>query len=206
MIGQLRGQVLAKQTPFLVLEVNGVGYEIEVATTTLAGLPTQSNVEVTLYTHLVVREDAHLLYGFLTLDERNLFRELLKVSGIGPKVALAILAGLPIAQLLACIETRDVTRLTTIPGIGKKTAERLLVELQGRLKEWQFAAATASVAFPTTPSTQNAASQDAVSALIALGYKPIEATRAVNKIYQPEHSSAELIRLALKGQTANASI
>src|SRR5690606_27720965 len=136
MIGRLRGTLAEKQPPFLLLDVNGVGYELEVPMTTLYRLPPVGEA-LTLHTHLVVREDAQLLYGFAEKRERELFRELIRLNGVGPKLALALMSGLEVDELVRCVQAQDTAALTKIPGVGKKTAERLLVELKDRFKAWE---------------------------------------------------------------------
>lgn len=193
MIGRLHGVLLDKAPPHLTVDVHGIGYELEAPMTTFYDLPATGQA-VTLYTHLVVREDAHLLYGFSRETQRRLFRSLLKVNGVGPRVALAILSGLSDQEFLRCLAQEDIARLTQVPGIGRKTAERLIVEL--RDKALLESGATAA------DQTQTPAHDDvggvAVSALIALGYKPQEASRAVQNIVRDGLSSEELIRQALK--------
>lgn len=200
MIGRLRGFLAEKHPPHLVLDVNGVGYELEVPMTTLYRLP-HVGEPVTLHTHLVVREDAHLLYGFFEKRERELFRELIRLNGVGPKLALALMSGLEVDELVRCVQAQDTSALTRIPGVGKKTAERLLVELKDRFKAWESLPST----FTLVPNGPNAAAPvataeaDAVSALISLGYKPQEASKAVSAIKEKDLSSEDLIRRALKG-------
>ena len=185
MIGRIRGIILAKQPPYLLLDVNGVGYEITAPLPTFYQLP-DVQTEVTLHTHLVVREDAHCLYGFHNEQDRRLFRALIKVNGVGPKLALTILSGIEPAQFIQCVINNTPAPLVNIPGIGRKIAERLIIETKDVLSHWQS----------MYPSDQS--SQDAIHALIALGYKPKEAAQVVNNIQPPEKSSEALIRLALK--------
>lgn len=197
MIGRLRGRVVAKQAPELLLEVGGVGYDVLAPMTTFYRLAAMGE-EVVLHTHLVVREDAHLLFGFATQEERTLFRELIKVNGIGPKLALAILSGIEGEAFVRCVQDGDTATLTRIPGVGKKTAERLVVEMRDRLKavgeaNLKGGAPSFITAVPATPA------QDAQSALEALGYKPAEAAKAVAAVNREEGlASEELIRRALK--------
>lgn len=200
MIGRLRGALVEKQPPHLVLDVNGVGYELEVPMTTLYRLP-HVGESVTLHTHLVVREDAHLLYGFFEKRERELFRELIRLNGVGPKLALALMSGLEVDELVRCVQAQDTSALTRIPGVGKKTAERLLVELKDRFKAWEALPGAFALVTNGPNPLEPAASEeaDAVSALIALGYKPQEASKAVSAIKDKNLSSADLIRRALKG-------
>lgn len=198
MIGRIHGKLIDKQAPELLIDVNGVGYEIQAPMTTIYRLP-EVGASVTLYTHFVVREDAQLLFGFFDRDERSLFRSLLKVNGVGPKMALAILSGIEMQQFVRCVADADVTSLTRIPGVGKKTAERLLVEMRDRLKEWQHLPAVSGMPAMKPVSVENQNIADAESALIALGYKPQEAARAVNAVADEHGGSSEaLIRAALK--------
>ncbi|MDF3936295.1 Holliday junction branch migration protein RuvA [Pseudomonas citronellolis] len=199
MIGRLRGTLAEKQPPHLILDVNGIGYELEVPMTTLYRLPALGE-PVTLHTHLVVREDAHLLYGFAEKRERELFRELIRLNGVGPKLALALMSGLEVDELVRCVQAQDTSTLVKIPGVGKKTAERLLVELKDRFKAWENMPAIATlVTEPKRVATVSSAEADAVSALIALGFKPQEASRAVAAVEEKGLSSEELIRRSLKG-------
>lgn len=193
MIGRLQGQLISKAPPQLLIDCQGVGYEVEAPMTTIWALP-ELNETVTLLTHLVVRDDAHLLFGFATEAERSLFRSLLKVSGIGAKVALSILSGIETDEFVRCVNSGDSQRLTALPGIGKKTAERLVVEMRDRV---------ADLPDQTTPSsgvvTMNAdAATDAVSGLVALGYKPAEASKLIHALDAGEKTSEDLIREALK--------
>jgi Holliday junction DNA helicase RuvA len=198
-IGRLRGNLAEKQPPHLLLDVNGVGYELEVPMTTLYRLPSVGE-PVTLHTHLVVREDAHLLYGFFEKRERELFRELIRLNGVGPKLALALMSGLEVDELVRCVQAQDTAALVKVPGVGKKTAERLLVELKDRFKAWESIPSIAPlVVEPQSALAVSSAENDAVSALISLGYKPQEASRAVAAIKEDGLSSEDLIRRALRG-------
>ncbi|HEY1026376.1 MAG TPA: Holliday junction branch migration protein RuvA [Pseudomonas sp.] len=199
MIGRLRGNLAEKQPPHLLLDVNGVGYELEVPMTTLYRLPSVGEA-VTLHTHLVVREDAHLLYGFFEKRERELFRELIRLNGVGPKLALALMSGLEVDELVRCVQAQDTAALVKVPGVGKKTAERLLVELKDRFKAWESIPSIAPlVVEPQLAQAVSSAENDAVSALISLGYKPQEASRAVAAVKEDGLSSEDLIRRALRG-------
>lgn len=189
MIGFIEGVLVGKQPPHLVLNVGGIGYEIEAPMTVFYDLP-EVGARVVLHTHLQVREDAHKLYGFDSLRQRDLFRSLLKVSGVGPRVALAILSGLSTDDFEQCIGDGDIGRLVRVPGIGRKTAERLLVEMRDRLKELAVEPDGVSAAAA-------GAEHDAMSALVALGYKPAEATRALRAVRKPGMNSEDLIRGAL---------
>jgi len=193
-IGRLTG-VLARSTPpSLLIDVNGVAYELEAPMSTFYELPSVGE-RVTLYTHLVVREDAQLLYGFSRESARQLFRNLLKVNGVGPRVALAVLSGMSEPELLACLAHEDIARLTKVPGIGRKTAERLVMELRDKV-DLTAAATAGTVRQPSAPADPV---QEAVSALIALGYKPNEASRAVSAVPGDTRKSEDIIRQALKG-------
>jgi Holliday junction DNA helicase RuvA len=194
MIGFLRGKLAAKLPPMLLVDVNGVGYELEAPMSTFYGLPATGE-GVALFTHLVVREDAHILFGFGTDGERRLFRSLLKVSGVGPKIALGILSGASVEEFLRTIEAEDVAMLTRIPGIGRKTAERVIIEMRDSVQKLSLpTAAGASLAAPVVQSPHS----EAYSALIALGYKPPEATRLLKHADEPGLSTTEIIRRALK--------
>jgi Holliday junction DNA helicase RuvA len=199
MIGRLRGTLAEKQPPHLIVDVGGIGYELEVPMTTLYRLPALGE-PLTLHTHLVVREDAHLLYGFSSKRERELFRELIRLNGVGPKLALALMSALEVDELVRCVQAEDTSALTKVPGVGKKTAERLLVELKDRFKVWESMPSIAPlVVEPVRAAAVSSAQSDAVSALVALGFKPAEASRAVSLVDEDDLSSEELIRRALKG-------
>ena len=193
MIGWLRGRLAAKLPPTLVIDVNGVGYECEAPMSTFYTLP-QTGAEVTLRTHLVVREDAHILYAFGSDDERRLFRNLIKVSGVGPKIALGILSGISVDGFVLCIEAQDADPLVRVPGVGRKTAERLLIEMRDRVKDLGGAA---SLPLPAN-GRAGIAQQEAFSALVALGYKPVEITRLLKTVADERASTEELIRRALQ--------
>lgn len=198
MIGRLHGKIIEKSPPEMVLDVNGVGYEILLPMTSFYNLP-QLNEETTIFTHLVVREDAHLLFGFAQKQDRTLFRELIKTNGVGPKLALAILSAMSVAQFAAAIEQEELAKLTKIPGVGKKTAERLLVELKGKFKGLQQ-----SDFFAEQPADQiiatenNDPADEARDALIALGYKPSDAEKMIKKVNKAGATAEQLIREALK--------
>lgn len=199
MIGRLRGTLAEKQPPHVIVDINGLGYELEVPMTTLYRLPSVGE-PLTLHTHLVVREDAHLLYGFFEKRERELFRELIRLNGVGPKLALALMSGLEVDELVRCVQAQDTSVLVKIPGVGKKTAERLLVELKDRFKAWETVPGMSTlVVEPRAGGAVSSAENDAVSALISLGYKPQEASRAVSAIKEDGLSSEDMIRRALKG-------
>ena len=197
MIGFLRGRLAAKHPPSLVLDVGGVGYELEAPMSTFYGLPATGS-ELTLVTHLVVREDAHVLYGFATERERTLFRELIKVSGVGPRLALGILSGASIDEFHRCVETQDAVSLTRIPGIGRKTAERLIVEMRDRLKALASGQAFDLRGAMPGDGAGPSAQAEAFCALVALGYKPAEVTRLLQKVDAAVTTTEELIRHALR--------
>jgi Holliday junction DNA helicase RuvA len=199
MIGRITGVLLEKQAPELLLDVNGIGYEVLAPMTTIYGLPDVGET-VTLHTHFVVREDAQILFAFANKRERLLFRALIKVSGVGPKLALSILSGIEADSFVRSIHEGDTVTLVRIPGIGKKTAERLVVEMKDRLKEWQVDSelplmATANPA----PIRQDVWIKEAESALMALGYKPAEAVKSISAIKERVTCAEDLIRFALKG-------
>ncbi len=206
MIGRLHGILLEKQAPHLLIDVHGVGYELQAPMSTFYRLP-EIGREATLHTQFVVREDAQLLFGFATLQERAMFRALVKVNGVGPKLALAILSGIEIDDFVRTIHSGDTAALVTIPGVGKKTAERLIIEMRDRLKDWhvepseQRGKLTADVKMGNLMTSPIA---DAESALVSLGYKLHEASRAISAVLDDslKQSSEELIRLALKGMIA----
>ncbi|MGK0685945.1 Holliday junction branch migration protein RuvA [Serratia marcescens] len=201
MIGRLRGNILEKQPPLVLLEVNGVGYEVHMPMTCFYELP-ELGQEAIVFTHFVVREDAQLLYGFNDKQERALFRELIKVNGVGPKLALAILSGMSAQQFVSAVEREEITALVKLPGVGKKTAERLVVEMKDRFKGLNGDLFNNSSEISLPSAADNApeadAEAEAVSALVALGYKPQEASRMVSKIAKPGADCETLIRDALR--------
>lgn len=195
MIGRLRGVLAEKQPPHLLIDVAGVGYEVEAPMSTFYQLP-ETGQELTLLTHMVVREDAQLLFGFASESERQLFRTLIKVNGVGAKLALTILSGIAADEFARAVQDTDTAALVRLPGIGKKTAERLIVEMRDRLDDWQPAATLKPGAEPVVARSN--AVQDAVSALIALGYKPPEASRLVGQVDSDGLESEMIIKAALK--------
>jgi Holliday junction DNA helicase RuvA len=198
MIGRLEGVLLRKEPPALLLDVRGVGYEVEAPMTTFYELPAVGE-KVALFTHLVVREDAHLLYGFVRESQRWLFRELLKVNGVGPRVGLAVLSGLSDAELVRCVAEQDIARLTKVPGIGRKIAERLVIEMRDKLgADTPVGASPGTVGASGEVSAPADPVSEAVSALVALGYKPPEASRMVRAIPAKDLSTEEIIRQALR--------
>ena len=194
MIGQLSGTLLNKQPNELLIDVAGVGYELEVPMSTLFALPDVGQA-VTLRTHLLVRDDAHILYGFASTIERKLFRALLKVNGVGAKMALAVLSSMSVDDFANCVAAKDVTALTRIPGVGKKTAERLLVEIADRLDGLGLSSDAPPAATQSAPSS---AEQDAAEALAALGYKEAETRKMLKAVADQAGDSASLIKLALQ--------
>ncbi len=190
MIGSLRGTLTWKQAPSVIIECTGVGYDVETPMSTFFELPA-TGTEVFLFTHLLVREDAQILYGFATETERSSFRTLLKVRGVGARIALAILSAMSVGDFNRCIEYEDTTALSKIPGIGKKTAERLIVEMRDKID------ATGGNGV-TRVTVEQGAKSEAVDALIALGYKPAEVNRLIAKLDIEQKSAEDIIRLALK--------
>ncbi|BAO45156.1 Holliday junction branch migration protein RuvA [Thiolapillus brandeum] len=199
MIGLLRGRVLARQPPSLLLEVNGVGYEVEAPMSTFYDLP-EADQEVVLYTHMMVRDDAHSLFGFIRESDRALFRSLLKVNGVGGKMALAILSGMTVDEFSLYVQSGDVKALCRLPGVGKKTAERLIIEMRDRLEKIETGMVAGVPAAGSAASAPASADGDAVSALLALGYKGPEATRMVAAVFSEDMDTETVIRLALQGK------
>ncbi|HLV77522.1 MAG TPA: Holliday junction branch migration protein RuvA [Marinobacter sp.] len=204
MIGRIRGVLLEKAPGQVLVECAGVGYEIDIPYTTFFHMP-EVGQEVVLHTHFVVREDVQSLYGFVNTLDRNLFRLLIKVNGVGPRLAAGIMSGLEARQFIRCIEAKDLKSLVKLPGVGKKTAERLLLDMPDRLKQLE-AQFELSGQVPGTVEGESVAvaapgadpRDEAEAALIALGYKPQEAARAISKVAEPEMSPETLIRLALR--------
>ncbi len=204
MIGRIRGTLIEKLPPDVVIEASGVGYEIQMPMTSFYQLP-EVGQEAIVYIHFVVREDAQLLFGFADKSERALFRELIKVNGVGPKLALTILSGMSAQQFIQCVSHDDVSGLVKLPGVGKKTAERLLVEMRDRLKKLLEQPTGLSTA-PIQPTSSvdntfvvtNDSKEEALSALVALGYKAPQANKVVNTVYVDGMSSEELIRESLR--------
>jgi len=204
-IGRLSGSLAEKFPPEILIECAGVGYEVTMPMTSIYALP-ELNEQAIIYTHFVVREDAQLLYGFANKTERKLFRLLIKVNGVGPKLALAVLSAMSADQFVSCVNHDDVSGIVKIPGVGKKTAERLLIEMRDRLKDWQITTLTpATDAMPVQLSTEQTFVQtatnnkdDATNALISLGYKQAQADKAVKLVYSDGMTSEDIIRLSLK--------
>jgi Holliday junction DNA helicase RuvA len=207
-IGRLRGTLVEKNSPEILIECGGVGYEVTMPMTSIYALP-ELEQQAIIYTHFVVREDAQLLYGFANKVERKLFRLLIKVNGVGPKLALAILSNMSADQFVSCVRHDDITAIVKIPGVGKKTAERLLIEMRDRLKDWQAQQIhlvsddgvmpeqlSAELSLDSTFISDNKG--DAINALLSLGYKQVQADKAVKSVYNRGMSSEDIIRDALK--------
>ena len=199
MIGRLRGLLVLKKPPFLVVELGGLGYDVQVPMSTIYQLPPIGS-EVILLTHFYVREDLQVLYGFMQEQERTLFRALIKISGVGPKMALAILSGMSVSQFIQCVDQRSIDNLVRLPGVGRKTAERLIIEMAGKLALNQGEEALSRQLFEQTThqALQHTPSEEAVEALITLGYKPQEATKMIQAMQPTEASTEDLIRRALQ--------
>lgn len=213
MIGRIKGIILDKQANQILLDVNGLGYEVEVPMSTLFQLP-EVGKQASLHTHMVVREDAQLLYGFYESHERTLFRLLIRLNGVGPKMALGILSGLNIRELADCVHRNDLNALVRLPGVGKKTAERLIIELRDKLEDW-YQEANADGTLKQAGASASGASQtnsmsyrEAEEALIALGYKPQDASRAISQValkLEADGLALEtsiMVRMALRGMTS----
>lgn len=201
MIGRLQGILIEKQPPEVLLDVQGIGYELLLPMTSFYNLP-DIGQQTALFTHLVVREDAHLLFGFSHKQDRTLFRELIKTNGVGPKLALAILSAMSVDEFVYAIEREELSKLVKIPGVGKKTAERLLVELKGKFKGVKqsdfFIESSHAHRAENIAVAKDDPIDEAVAALIALGYKPTDAEKMVKKVTKPDLTSEGLIREALK--------
>lgn len=205
MIGRLSGILIQKQAPQLMVDVHGVGYEVQAPMSTFYQLP-ELDSPVVILTHLVVREDAQLLYGFYSESERLLFKSLIKVNGVGPKLALSILSGISADEFVQAVKNNDESGLVRLPGIGKKTAQRLIIEMKDRLKDWEVPA-KAGTDKTSTESDNSSSEQDiiqeATSALIALGYKPVEASKMISRLDSQDQSCEMLIKQALKNTVRN---
>ncbi len=198
MIGRLTGILLEKQAPHLLIDVNGVAYEVDVPMSTIYQLP-DIGEKVQIFTHLVVREDAQLLYGFFTNLERQFFRTLIKVNGVGAKLAITILSGISANEFAETVQQADAVALTKLPGIGKKTAERLIIEMRDRLKEWHQDDSDTNLSnFGDITDRPKDEKRDAETALVALGYKPAEAARMISRVETKDQDSEDIIRNALK--------
>ena len=196
MIGCLIGEVLALEAPTVLLNVNGVGYEIDTPLTTFCQL--QKGQKITLWTHLAVREDAQLLYGFLEAQEKTIFRTLLKLNGVGPKMALGILSTISVELLIHTVEHEDINTLIKVPGVGKKTAERLMIELRDRFKAMSNEVSSSNSTMTQIQFTGNSAVAEAEAALQSLGYKPAEAQKLINAVKGDFTEASDIIRAALK--------
>lgn len=202
MIGRLQGVLVARQPPEILVDVAGVGYELQVPMSTFFRLPPVGQ-EVVLVTHFVVREDAQLLYGFVDERDRVLFRSLIRVSGVGPKLALTLLSGMDAESFVRCVQREDLGSLVALPGVGRKTAERLVVEMRDKLKDW-IGDGTGETAADGRVSGKPDFAADAEGALVALGYKPAEAAKLVSAVEDDAVSdSEELIRRALRSTVRN---
>ena len=199
MITHLHGKLLEKRPPSIVIDVNGVGYEVQAPMSTFYHLP-EINESITLLTHLSISENSHQLFGFISNKERQLFRVLIKVSGVGPKLALTILSGIECDQFAFCIRSQDMSTLVRIPGVGKKTAERLIIETRDTLAQWEnhFISDDNKQHNPSSQSID-----EAISALTSLGYKPADSKRIIHKVYQSDLNAEQLIRLALQQMIRN---
>lgn len=196
MIGRLQGILIDKKPPYLLVDVQGVGYEVQASMQTFYRLP-EIKQQLSLYTHFSVREDAQQLYGFLEERERTLFRTLIKVNGVGPKLALSVLSSIAPDEFVQCVMEHDHARLIAVPGVGKKMADRLIIEMRDRFTDWNNESESVFQTVATT-STSHKKLQDAISALVALGYKPQEASKALNQLDLEINTVEEMIRSALK--------
>jgi Holliday junction DNA helicase RuvA len=194
MIGRIRGKLVSLEEHAILVDAGGIGYELEVTANTLSTLP-RVGQDVVLFTHLSIREDAHSLFGFVSVGERDLFRTLIKISGVGPKLALNLLSGMDVVDLARCIRDSDVARLVKLPGVGRKTAERLVVELKDRIDRL---VRIPDETRPRAGDTTRQVIEEAERALIQLGYRPAEASRAIGNAYVPGHSTEDVVRRALK--------
>ncbi len=201
MIGRLKGKIINKKPPQLLIDVNGVGYDVEAPMTTFYELPGIGQ-KATLLTHMVVREDAQLLYGFATDGEREMFRQLIKINGVGPKLALTILSGISSAELARCVSDHDVAALVKLPGVGKKTAERLIVELTDKLKSFSQGESTQANCQAELAGVRENPLLEAESALLALGYKAQEVSKMIKSVDSTGLNSEQLIRLALQASVS----
>jgi holliday junction DNA helicase RuvA len=202
MIGRIKGVLIEKSPPDICVDVQGIGYELQVPMNTFYRLP-EIDHPVNLYTHFVVREDAQLLYGFYEPRERELFRAVIKINGVGPKLGLAILSGIEASAFVRVVLNNDVAALTKVPGIGKKTAERLVIEMRDKLKDWPITTEHGlSVETASVMTNQQHASDEAISALLALGYKPKDAESAIKAVASDDLSSQDMIRRALRSMSA----
>lgn len=197
MIGRLRGELLEKLDSTCLVDINGIGYEVEISLTTFAGLP-EIGSQVVLHTHFVVREDAQLLYGFINKQERRVFKSLIRVNGVGPKLALTLLSGMMASEFVECVQEGDVQTLVRVPGIGKKTAERLILEMRDRLDEWAVVDTKLDDGAGSSRAMARETARDAETALISLGYKPQDAAKAISQVQGKDLELSALIKEALK--------
>lgn len=197
MIGRLTGELIEKNVPTLVLDVGGVGYELQAPLTTFFRLP-ETGEQLVLHVHFVVREDAQLLYGFIDKKERDLFRSMIKVNGVGPKLALTILSGMAASEFVRCVQSKDAASLVRLPGVGKVTAERVIMELDGRLDEWDASAVDDRSSDRDAVVNQRNLLRDAETALVTLGYKPQQAAQAIARVKEEDLDVEGLIRKALQ--------
>ena len=202
MIGRIQGTLLEKTPPLILVDVQGVGYELEAPLSTFARLP-ELGQPVTLHTHLIVREDAHVLCGFISEDERRLFRLLIKVNSVGAKMALGILSGMSTNDFIRCVQEKNTTALTRLPGVGKKTAERLIIEMRDRLADIELPGVITVAGKEVPLAVANDATRDAISALVSLGYKPQEASKLLQNIDTEGQDMQAILRAALKAATVN---
>ena len=206
MIGRLTGLLAAKRAPQILVDCNGVGYEADVSMTTFYQLP-EVGEKVSVWTHLQIKDDAHNLIGFITEQERKLFRQLIRVNGVGPKMALTILSGINNEEFAVCVAQNDIATLTRLPGVGKKTAERLIIEMRDKLDEFAKADSLMGVGNPAIPGSARSFKNEAVEALQALGYKPLDAEKMIKKVEQTGEaidSASALIRKALQASVQRA--
>ncbi len=197
MIGQIRGKLIEKQPPFLMIDVGGVGYLLQAPLSTFFSLP-ELGIEVTLRTHFIVREDAQVLYGFITQQECRLFQEIIKINGVGPKVGLAILSGMSPQEFANAVMNQELNRLQKLPGIGAKTAQRILVEMQDKLTKLELGLTSAHTLMAMSKNISDPVSE-AIAALVSLGYKQAEATKAVSKVQDQTQNCEHIIKEALQG-------
>lgn len=202
MIGRIRGTLLEKTPPYILVDVQGVGYELEAPVSTFARLP-DIGQPVTLHTHLIVREDAHVLCGFVSEDERRLFRLLIKVNSVGAKLALGILSGISANDFIRCVQEKNTAALTRLPGVGKKTAERLIIEMRDRLADIELPATLNVTGNEIVTGAANDTTRDVISALVSLGYKPQEASRLLQSVDTDGQDMQAILRAALKAATVN---
>lgn len=198
MIGRLNGKLAIKRAPQLLIECQGVGYEVDVSMSTYYQLPAEGD-DVTIWTHLLIKDDQHVLVGFYTQQERSLFRQLIKVNGVGPKMALTILSGISESDFSTCIHSSDIATLTRLPGVGKKTAERLIIEMRDKL-DVQHTAGVMTAANSVPVSHKNSVQNEAIEALKSLGYKPVDASKMISSALASgaDNSAESLIKFALQ--------